>query len=300
MPAVGAARLLGPGESDVLTGLLDPALPALARTGLAAALVMGKVRAAVAPTRDGGLAGLVAQGGGGTWILATGLGAWEPEAIAAAFDVLAADARLVVWDDAAQPAWLPGLASRGARPFERRHLLQDLSRVRHPDLPADAGLALTPWAAGPEAEAVLDALARASQDTLNGVFLTTPAPPTYDAVRRTLANAVAGEGRAFLPAASFVARRDGRPVGVVLAVAGDQPTEVILFDLLVDPAARGQGIARRLVMALQAAARAGGRDRLRFCTHGHNDPVLRLFHPEELLESERRTYGFWAADPAPA
>ena len=297
--ALAPGRLLAWNESALLATLLGPAAPPLLRAGAAAGLASGRVRVAVAAAADGALTGLLAQGGEGCWVLATGLGAPDPAARLAAFEALTDGARLIVWDDEAEPTWLTQLAAHGARAFERRELVQVLALARHPDLPADPALTLAPWPTGPEAEALLDTLAEASAGTLNGVFLTTPAPPTRAAVRRVLAAALASPERPFRPDASFVARLDGRPIGMVLALAGAEPDEVLLFDLFVSPEARGRGVARRLVMALQAAALATGGLHLRFLTLGHNDPVWRLFHADELRESACRRYGAWqAAAPA--
>lgn len=290
---MATGRLLAWNESDLLATLLGPAAPPLLRAGAAAGLVSGRVRVAVAEAADGTLAGLLAQGGEGCWVLAASLGSAEPAARLAAFDALTADARLVVWDDEGEPAWLPLFAARGATPFERREMVQVVARARHHALPEDPALTLAPWQAGPEAEAVLDALAAASAATLNGVFLTTPAPPTRAAVRKVLGEALVSAERPFRPDASFVARLDGRPIGVVLTLAGAAPGEVLLFDLLVAPEARGRGVARRLIMALQEAVVAAGDSHIRFLTLGHNDPVLKLFHADELDASEARRYARW-------
>ena len=286
-------RLLDWKDAALLGTLWGADAPPLLRASAAAGLMSGRVRVAVAEGADGALTGLLAQGGEGCWALVAALGADDEAAQIAAFEALTAGARLVVWDAEAAPGWLPRFAAQGARPFERREMVQALDRARPHALMADPALAIVPWPGGEAGEAALDALAAASEATLNGVFLTTPAPPTRAAVRQALANMLASPERPFRPDASFLALHGGRPVGVVLAIAGSAPGELLLLDLLVASEARGRGVARHLVAALQAAAAAAGDTHVRFLTLGHNDPVLRLFHADELTLCEGRRYGCW-------
>lgn len=295
---VPEGRLLAWNEADALDALLAPTMPALARAGINAAFVMGRVRAAVATTASGALAGLLAQGGDGWWCLVGSLGSADEAAQRAAFRVLTADARLVIWEDALAPSWLPWFADLGAAAFERVELVQAVARARHAAERPGGGAVIAPWPGGAEGEQLLDALAAASAGTLNGVFQAAPAPPTVAAVRSGIARTLASVERPFLPEASFVARLDGRAIGLVLTVAGTEPGEVLLYELLVDPAARGAGIARRLIMAVQDAVLATGRARIRFLALGDNDPVMRLFHDDELVERSSRRFGRWQAGEA--
>ncbi|MCP3060896.1 GNAT family N-acetyltransferase [Myxococcus sp. K38C18041901] len=76
---------------------------------------------------------------------------------------------------------------------------------------------------------------------------------TEEAVRRELEDGGA-----------LVAEADtGDPVGCVFFHV--KPDHVYLDRLAVLPAHRGQGLARRLVDAVEARARAAGRDRVRLC-----------------------------------
>ncbi|HEU5150412.1 MAG TPA: helix-turn-helix domain-containing GNAT family N-acetyltransferase [Iamia sp.] len=88
----------------------------------------------------------------------------------------------------------------------------------------------------------------------------------------------------------WIAERDGRPVGCIACVHGDDPDTAKLRILLVDPAARGLGIGARLVDECIAFARATGARRL-------------VLFTVDALVSARRLYeaaGFTLTASAPA
>ena len=66
---------------------------------------------------------------------------------------------------------------------------------------------------------------------------------------------------------AWVADLDGRRVGCVFCVAGDEPGTAKLRILLVHPDARGHGVGRRLVDTCIAFAREAGYDRVRLWTN---------------------------------
>lgn len=74
--------------------------------------------------------------------------------------------------------------------------------------------------------------------------------------------------------AGWIAELDGLRVGSVLCVHEDERTARLRL-LLVDPAARGHGVGRRLVMCCVDGARAAGRDRLVLWT---NEPLVAARH----------------------
>lgn len=76
--------------------------------------------------------------------------------------------------------------------------------------------------------------------------------------------------------AAWIAEVDGRRVGCVFCVAADERTAQLRI-LLVDPAARGQGLGRRLVDACLAFARTAGYRRITLWTN-------------DVLTSARRIY----------
>jgi GNAT superfamily N-acetyltransferase len=73
---------------------------------------------------------------------------------------------------------------------------------------------------------------------------------------------------------AWIAERDGRRVGCVFCVDGSGGTAVLRI-LLVDPAARGHGIGKRLVDECLGFARRAGYDRMRLWT---NDPLAAARH----------------------
>jgi GNAT superfamily N-acetyltransferase len=66
---------------------------------------------------------------------------------------------------------------------------------------------------------------------------------------------------------AWIADLDGRRVGCVFCVAGDEPGTAKLRILLVHPDARGHGVGRRLVDTCVAFAREAGYDRVRLWTN---------------------------------
>jgi len=70
---------------------------------------------------------------------------------------------------------------------------------------------------------------------------------------------------------AWIAELDGRRVGCVFCVAGEEPGECKLRILLVHPAARGQALGSRLVATAISFARDAGYRRMRLWT---NDPLV--------------------------
>lgn len=66
---------------------------------------------------------------------------------------------------------------------------------------------------------------------------------------------------------AWVAELDGRRVGCVFCVVGDEPDTAKLRILLVHPDARGHGVGTRLVDSCVAFAREAGYERMRLWTN---------------------------------
>ncbi|GIF03215.1 GNAT family N-acetyltransferase [Actinoplanes siamensis] len=88
-------------------------------------------------------------------------------------------------------------------------------------------------------------------------------------VARIVADYAAGHDPA--REAGWIAERDGRRVGCVLCVAGDEPGTAVLRVLLVHPEARGLGLGGRLVDACMRFAVDAGYARMRLWT---TDPLV--------------------------
>ena len=93
---------------------------------------------------------------------------------------------------------------------------------------------------------------------------------------------------------AWIAELDGRRVGCVFCVRGDEPGECKLRILLVDPVARGQALGSRLVARAIAFARDAGYARMQLWT---NDPLVAarrvyLRHGFRLIAEEpHRSFG---------
>lgn len=75
----------------------------------------------------------------------------------------------------------------------------------------------------------------------------------------------------------FVAEADGRWVGVVGGFARVDPQEVQLISMWVDPAARGLGIARRLIRAVAEWTLGRGSTRVVLFVQEANTPAQALY-----------------------
>lgn len=75
----------------------------------------------------------------------------------------------------------------------------------------------------------------------------------------------------------FVAEEDGRWLGVVGGFARVDPQEVQLISMWVDPAARGRGIAQRLIRAVAGWALGRGSSRVVLFVQEANAPAQALY-----------------------
>jgi putative acetyltransferase len=96
------------------------------------------------------------------------------------------------------------------------------------------------------------------------------------------------------PAVRFlVARRGGRAVGCGAILLEADYAEI--KRMYVAPAARGLGVGRRLLHALEQTAAAEGRSILRLETGGAQPEALRLYRSAGFVETP--PFGAYAADP---
>jgi GNAT superfamily N-acetyltransferase len=114
----------------------------------------------------------------------------------------------------------------------------------------------------------------------------------WDGSFEALVAAIAAEfGQSNDPARerAWIAELDGRRVGCVFCVAGNDPGTAKLRILLVHPDARGHGVGTRLVDTCVAFAREAGYERMRLWTN-------------DVLVAARRIYlatGFWLVAEEP-
>ena len=236
--------------------------------------------------------GLLLQGGEGLWAVIATLGSMDERDLRAVFSALPDETRLVVWDEEVGAGWVGILGGLGVRPYVRQTYVQDLAHVEFRPVP-DGGIRLEPFADSLRRAEALELLAVANADGLEGMFLTLPKPPTLENCRSALARVMAGEHGEILPWASFVALEGDRAIGTLLCVQGEHAHQGVLFDLYVEPVARGRQLSRRLVAAMQGALLARGYRENRFLTMGANAPVHRLFREEEIVGFEETRGGYW-------
>jgi GNAT superfamily N-acetyltransferase len=88
--------------------------------------------------------------------------------------------------------------------------------------------------------------------------------------------------------AAWIAEIDGRRVGCVFCVAGEDPATAKLRILLVDPAGRGHGLGRRLVEQCLGFARNAGYRRMTLWTNDVLVSARRIYQAAgfELVEQE--------------
>lgn len=114
-----------------------------------------------------------------------------------------------------------------------------------------------------------------------------------------VAEAARGESRAL-----FAAERDGAWVGVVGSFLRVDPREAQLVSMWVDPAARGEGLAERLIGAVAEWARSRGCNDVYLFVQETNGRAQRLyeragFHATGDRERVRRRRGFKLLYTAP-
>jgi len=102
--------------------------------------------------------------------------------------------------------------------------------------------------------------------------------PLSDAANRRFWSETVAPGLAQGTRLLFAARQEGRVVGsvqLVLDTPANQPHRAEVVKLLVHPDCRRQGLARRLMQAVEAAAHAQGRDLLTLDTRSddHAEPL---------------------------
>ncbi|WP_166378209.1 GNAT family N-acetyltransferase [Catellatospora methionotrophica] len=76
---------------------------------------------------------------------------------------------------------------------------------------------------------------------------------------------------------NLVATLDGRPSGMAGGVPTDDRAVAELISMWVAPAARGRGVADRLLAAVEAWARQGGADVLKLAVADGNDAAAALY-----------------------
>jgi len=92
----------------------------------------------------------------------------------------------------------------------------------------------------------------------------------------------------------FIAQRDGEAVGCCAMVPTDDGVEVC--KMTVTPAARGLGLARRLLDACEAAARQAGFDRLYLETNSALKPAIALYESAGFVHLPPRPTPYVRAD----
>jgi GNAT superfamily N-acetyltransferase len=86
-----------------------------------------------------------------------------------------------------------------------------------------------------------------------------------------------GESHDVARECAWIAELDGRRVGCVFCVAGDEPGTAKLRILLVHPDVRGHGVGTRLVDTCVAFARDAGYERVRLWTNDVLAAALRIY-----------------------
>jgi ribosomal protein S18 acetylase RimI-like enzyme len=279
-----AGPLLDPLTAPLVRQFPDAAAFLDWQAGLEAAIATGRITGLATDAFE---AVLLYQEQDGLATILAGLGQTSDAFLEACLDHLQGRLDALIWDAWVGPDWADRLAHRGVRPYELVTSVQEVARV--PAAPVASGI--RPWR--PEdADEVAPLLVAANAGTLAGLFLTYPAAPTPAAYAGALARLLAGEEGAFMPEASHVALVDGRIASVLLAVRRG-PTTGCLYELATHPAARGRGLGRQLVEAMQASLRELGLPHLSFITTADNAPLHRLYLPETIIERSTTRGGYW-------
>jgi ribosomal protein S18 acetylase RimI-like enzyme len=115
-----------------------------------------------------------------------------------------------------------------------------------------------------------------------------------DAFGRTLEGALAmtdDDWRAHFStdARTFIAEIDGTPVGgAVIRVEPDEPSIAGLFGMWVDPSVRRSGVAKALLEAAEASARAFGATEIELEVTAGNEAAQTFYRSAGFIETGRR------------
>lgn len=272
-------------------GLADAAAFATWRRQLVSFVKLGllDVYATVDDAAGPARAVLVVQPSGGHCNLVVGAGDLDDAALGALVDAVTARSAAVTFTAEVGPDWAARLAPRGFAAFEHQSFVLHLPRVAALREPAVADPALIAWDDLYRAE-VSAMAAQACEQTLAGLMLTLPSAPSRAALAAHI-DAFAAPGGALLSDATSLHLTDGRVTGVLLMVKG--PAGPLLQVLVVDPAVRAEGVARRLLRRSQRTLLAAGETQFHFWTTDDNTPVHRLYQPAELDLLSTQRCGYW-------
>lgn len=241
--------------------------------------------------------GWLLQGGDGYWGVVAGLGPLTAPELGAIFEAVQAESKLVIWDELEHQSWLPVLQPQGAKPFVRQHYVQEMAKAYIKPVPDD-GLVLVPWDDPNHVAEALELLAGFNAESLEGLFLTLPLPPSLENCRKAYARVMEGEQGAVLPWASTVALEGDQVIGALLCVQGEHERQGMLFEVYVSPEARGRQLSRRHITAMQQALMARGYTEVGFLTMAANAPVHQLFREEEIVFFEETKGAYWSREEA--
>ncbi|MEB3238122.1 MAG: hypothetical protein VKO64_10930 [Candidatus Sericytochromatia bacterium] len=176
----------------------------------------------------------------------------------------------------------------GYRAYQRVAHEYDLAQAAPIPRPVPEGYVLRPLEPATFAR-VGAMLSSVNIGSLNGAYLTFPDWPTPDRCRRLLhALHDARDGAAL----GAVAWHGDEPVAAILGMSEDDET-VLLYEIAVRLRHRPTGLSGALLDRFKLAARAAGRERLRFLTVAGVRGVEALFDPAEV--TSRRVDRLWFA-----
>ncbi len=187
------------------------------------------------------------------------------------------------------------LESRGFARFGRSEMRYPEDRPAPPES-APPGIEIV--ATGPDDLEELAALhARAYADDLDRFLFTEDPDPMEDA-RRLMRDLFGGRWGPFVPAASVVAREDGRAVGASLV---SRPEEgPLLADVMTDPDRQGRGIGSAVVRASVARLRAAGESKAILSVTEGNAPALRAYERVGFVRTAGPSWRFYSTRLVPA
>ena len=265
-----------------------------ARTGLLQLVVAG-------PERGPRVVLGVTRPAPGHRALLFGLGEPDPLGVRAALALLQGEASLVTMAETAGTAWLEAALGAGLQPVTHQVFVDHLPRVADLASQTVAPGGVEPWDDGHLAD-LARLVADGNAGTVSGLALCQPAVPTRQAIEAHMLG-LAAPGGALMREASFLVREGGRALGAVWVTLSEHGP--LLYEVVVDPAARGRGLGRLLVRAAQRALLAAGHAEMRFHTTDVNAPVHRLYGPGEAEEVSSWRAAWWMgpevlAEAAPA
>lgn len=232
---------------------------------------------------------LLVQSNGGSRQVMLGAGDLSTATLGDLMNAVAERSQAVFWGGEVGPDWADRLAPRGFETFVHTGFVCRLAKVEALRVPFEPDPAIVAWDPAWRGDAVR-LITEACAHNLVGLTLVLPAAPTRAMVAAHV-DALLGPGGTLMAEATSLHVVDGQLRGIILIIRS--PEGPLVHFVGVDPAGRGGGVAKRMLLRSQHALVAAGEVDLHFWTTEANAPVHRMYEPQAIEALPPRPCGYW-------